>query len=196
MKYIIISFCCSLIFISCARQPLNVYSPHPINTAVVKENGDVGVNVNYFSNGPRNIGEGAIHSNGIALQTRVATINNLFLESTINNLKENTKRDLILIGTRNDSVRYISASNTAYNNLEIGVGKIFNLNTSKSSNLLLSAGYGKTNFKNNFTENEGGRIANADFYFNNKHIYLNLILQSLKILLQTILQFGELKHKN
>ena len=181
MKYIIIVIYCSSIFIGCIRQPLNVYSPHPINTTVVKEDGDIGASVAYFSNkGIVQVGEGIVHSNGIALQTRAVIINNLFVESGINNLNENTNRDIMLVGTANGT-RYISKTSTKYNNVEIGVGKIIKLNSNKTSNLLLSAGYGKTNFKNNFNENEGGRLASADFTFNNKHIYLNTIFQ---------LQFG------
>lgn len=180
MKHIIILFCCTLVFIGCARQPLNVYSPHPINTVVVKEDGDAGINVAYFSNGPKTSGEDILHSNGIALQTRVVAVKNLFFESSISNLKENATRDIILSGNRNNTT-YVSESNTTYNNFEIGIGKVFNLNTKKTSNFLLSAGYGKTSFGSNFMQNEGGILTNADFNFNNKHIYINTLFQ---------LQFG------
>ena len=180
MKYIFILLSCSLVFIGCVRQPLNVYSPHPINTAVVKEDGDIGVNLAYFSNGPRTSGEDILRSNGIALQTRVVAINNLFIESSINSLKENATRDIILSGNRNNTT-YVSESNTSYKNFEIGAGKVFNLNTAKTSNFLLSAGYGKTNFRNAFIQNEGGVITNADFNFKNSHIYFNTLYQ---------LQFG------
>ena len=176
MKYIIILICCTLIFISCTRQPLNVYSPHPINTAVVKEDGDASLNVAYFSNGPKTPGENNLNSNGIALQTRVVAIKNLFVEGTINNLKENANKDFILNGNPN-STTYVSKSNSTYKNFEIGIGKAFNLNTAKTNNFLLSAGYGKTSFANKFMENDGGIITNATFNFNNKHIYLNTLFQ-------------------
>lgn len=185
MKYIALLISCTLIIIGCAKQPLNVYSPHPINTTVVKEDGDLGVNVTYFSNGPKTGGEDNLYSKGLALQTRVAVIKNLFFESSINSLRENANRDIILSGNRNNTP-YKSESNTTYKNVEIGVGRIFNLNSSKSNNFLLSAGYGKTNFGSDFMENEGGVITNANFNFNNKHIYLSTIFQ---------LQFGNFMYQ-
>ena len=176
MKFINILTCCTLIFIGCTRQPLNVYSPHPINTAAVKEDGDASLNVAYFSNGPKTPGENNLNSNGIAAQTRVVAIKNLFIESTINNLKEYTNKDIILNGNPNNTT-YVSESNTTYKNFEVGIGKVFNLNNTKKNNFLLSVGYGKTSFSNKIFENDGGIITNARFNFNNKHIYLNALFQ-------------------
>ena len=51
MKYLLLIMC-SFIFVGCViNKPLklNVVSPHPINTTLVRDSGDIGININYFS---------------------------------------------------------------------------------------------------------------------------------------------------
>jgi hypothetical protein len=89
MKYLLL-LSTTLIFMSCARQPLNIYSPQPANTVLVKDNGDAGLNVSYFANGPKNLGENSLYSNGFKIDVRAVLYSKWFVEGVIGFLKEVT----------------------------------------------------------------------------------------------------------
>lgn len=169
MKYLLL-LSTTLIFMSCARQPLNIYSPQPANTVIVKDNGDAGLNVVYFANGPKHAAENNLYSNGIAAQGRVVFYNKCFLESSLSFLNEVSDGEFYVSA---NSPNKIFKSNAKYYNKEIGFGKIIKLNKSGCSRFLLSGGYGYTKHTNNY-EIIGNNVKEiADFNFNNNHLYIN-----------------------
>jgi hypothetical protein len=172
MKHILL-ITATLLFIGCARPPLNVYSPAAVNTVIVKEDGDAGINVSYFSNGPKHLYEKDKASNGIALQARAVLYNKWFLESSFNFLKEATTGEYDFSGNTNK----IFKSNVGYNNKEIGIGKLIDINKNGTSKILLSAGYGNTNYNNKYEITSNNKVDLADFNFTNNHIYVNAQFQ-------------------
>jgi hypothetical protein len=175
MKYILV-FTCAFTLNSCFRLPLNIYSPAPVNTVTVKTDGDAGINASYFSNGPRHPNEKDLASNGFALQGRAVVSNKWFVEASISNIKELTNGQFNrILREPADLITY--KAKTIYNYNELGLGKILNLNSKGSSNLLLSAGYGYTKYNNSFDLASSTTMENVDFNFTNNHIFLNTQFQ-------------------
>lgn len=172
MKYLFL-LVSTIIFIGCARQPLNIYSPQPANTVIVKDDGDAGVNVTYFGNEPKHAAEKKLYSNGVALQARAVIKNRWFAEGNIGFLKELSDGEFY----ENNSYQNLFKSNAKYINKEIGVGKIFKLNKSGNSNFLFSVGYGNTIYKNDYEIIENTSNKFADFNFTNTHLYFNTLFQ-------------------
>jgi hypothetical protein len=174
MKYTLL-IACTFIFSRCYRLPLNVYSPAPANSVIVKNDGDAGINASYYSNGPKHLIEKDLASNGFAVQGKAVVKNKWFIEGTISSIKEASngqfENSLPLPNLTTYKVK------TTYNYKEIGVGKILNLNSKGSNNLLLSAGYGYTKYKSNFNLASNTINENANFSFNNNHLFLNTQFQ-------------------
>ncbi len=163
----------TFIFIGCSRQTINIYSPQPANSVIVKDDGDAGVNVSYFGNGERHVEEKILNSKGIALQARAVVYDKYFIESSISSLNEKTEGDFYESSNSQKTFKSIAK----YNNKEIGIGKIIKLNNSGSSNFLISAGYGFTKYRNQYEIITSTSSKNPDFNFNNNHIYINAAYQ-------------------
>ena len=163
----------TFILVSCARQTVNVYTPQPANTVIVKDEGDAGINVSYFGNGEKHAAEKNLISKGIALQSRVVVYNKFFIEGSFSSLNERSDGEIFESSSNQRTFR----STAKYNNKEIGIGKIVKINNSGSSNFLFSAGYGFTNYRNQFEIINNNSIKYPTFNFENNHIYFGFLYQ-------------------
>jgi hypothetical protein len=173
MKYLLIIII-AFTGTSCVRLPLNVYSVQPVNTTVVKDDGDAGINVSYFSDEPKHAGERNLFSNGMAVQGRAALYNKWFMETSFSFLTEVTDGEFNANNNRTIN-NFQSTAKHSYK--EIGIGKILDLNKKGNNKVLLSVGYGYTKYKNAYEIISPNKVELADFNFNNNHLFFNAQFQ-------------------